>query len=73
MLREYIQFVNCVENDRIQRKVESQLGRKIIVLRQTLSIENFAVHIAPIACDRLVHDMPAKPATGDKAAASAQK
>lgn len=53
-LREYVEFVNSVENDRIQRKVESQLGRKIIVLRMALSIENFSVHFMPVACDRLV-------------------
>lgn len=70
MMREYIEFVNSVENDRIQRKVESQLGRKIIVIRQTLSIENFAVHFAPMACDRMVHDMPNEADTGGKVAAA---
>lgn len=60
-LREYVSFVNSVENDRIQRKVEAQLGRKIIVLRMALSIENFSLHFTPMACDRMVTDVNPQP------------
>ena len=57
MLREYVEFVNSVENDRIQRKVEDQLGRKIILLRMQLSLDNFSSSFSPVACDRLVADI----------------
>ncbi len=67
-LREYVAFVNSVENDRIQRKVEAQLGRKIIVLRMALSVENFSLHFTPMACDRMVSDVNVQAAPAASAA-----
>lgn len=56
MITEYMEFATSFENDRIARKVESQLGKKIIIVRSAMSIENFSAHVAPIACDTLVTD-----------------
>lgn len=56
MITEYMEFATSFENDRIARKVESQLGKKIVIVRSALSIENFSAHVAPIACDTLVTD-----------------
>lgn len=53
-LEEYVRFVNSFEHDRIQRKVEDQLGRKIILIRMALSIDNYSAHFTPLACDRLL-------------------
>jgi hypothetical protein len=52
-LEEYISFANSIENGRIRRKAEAQLGRRAVQLRQVLSVDQFAVNYAPIACDHL--------------------
>lgn len=54
VLKEYVQFVNSIENDSIRAKVEEQLGRKIILMRMAVSVENFAAEFTPVACDHLV-------------------
>lgn len=53
-MKEYMEFVESVENDRVARKIEAQLGRKVLILRMALSIENFSVHFAPVAGDRML-------------------
>jgi hypothetical protein len=53
-LKEYIAFANSIENNRIRRKVESQLGRKAILLRQVLSAEGFSAKLMPVATDHIV-------------------
>lgn len=53
-MKEYVDFVNSLENDAIRRKVEQELGRKIILLRMAISVENFSSELAPTACDHLV-------------------
>ena len=53
-LREYAEFVNVCESDRVARKIESELGRQVTFLRSQLSIEEFSVHVAPMAVDRIV-------------------
>lgn len=53
-LDEYVEFVNSIENVRIRRKTEAQLGRKAIQVRQVLSVEGFADKFYPVATDHLV-------------------
>lgn len=53
-IHDYADFVNAIENNRVRRKVESQLGRKAIQLRQVLSVDQFSVDFYPVACDHLV-------------------
>lgn len=48
-LEEYIDFVNGLENKDVRKKVEHELGRKIVVLKMILSAENFSVKFRPIA------------------------
>ncbi len=52
--REYIEFVNVCENDRVARKIEAELGRNVNFLRSQLSIEEFSVHVAPMSVDRII-------------------
>jgi hypothetical protein len=56
-LKEYIAFANSIENNRIRRKVESQLGRKAILLRQVLSAEGFSAKLMPVATDHISNVM----------------
>lgn len=53
-IHEYANFINAIENNRVRRKAESQLGRKAIQLRQVLSVDQFSVDFYPVACDQLV-------------------
>lgn len=53
-LDEYIEFVNAIENVRIRRKTETQLGRKAIQLRQVLSVEGFGEKFYPVATDHII-------------------
>lgn len=48
-LSEYVDFVNGLENQDIRKKVENELGRKIIVLKMVLSAENFSARFGSIA------------------------
>lgn len=52
-LMEYVSFVSAIDDVRLRRKTESQLGRKVIQLRQTLSVENFSATHFPIATDHM--------------------
>lgn len=58
---DYVKLVNSVEDARIRRKLEKDLGGKMVHVKMALAIENFSVHIAPLAGDRLVPSTP-KPA-----------
>lgn len=48
-LTEYIDFVNGLENRDVKKKVEHELGRKAIMLKMVLSVENFSAKFGPIA------------------------
>jgi hypothetical protein len=52
-LNEYVVFANSIKNVRVRRKAEAQLGRRVVQLRQVLSVEQFSAMYAPIACDHL--------------------
>jgi LPS O-antigen subunit length determinant protein (WzzB/FepE family) len=58
-LDEYIEFVNSIENNRVRRKVEAQLGRKAVQLRQVLSIDGFSIKAMPVATDHIVTSLKA--------------
>lgn len=60
-LHEYFDFVNCIENQRLRRKTEAQLGRKAVQLRQMLSVDGFSYKFGPVAGDHLVSTMKKKP------------
>lgn len=53
-LEEYVTFVNSIENVRVRRKTEAQLGRKAILLRQALSVEGFGAKHYPVATDHMI-------------------
>lgn len=54
-LREYVNFINSIEDVRIRRKTEAQLGQKVLQLRQALSIDRFSEKFGlVVATDRLV-------------------
>lgn len=54
VLKEYVEIVNKIEDREIRRKIEMELGRKMVLMRQVLSIANFSKDVAPIAGDRIV-------------------
>lgn len=58
LLRDYIAFMNKVEDERIRNKIEMELGRKMVHIKMTLSIENFSVEIAPLAGDHIIPVTP---------------
>lgn len=56
MLRDYVAFVNCLQVKDVRKKVESELGRKMVVLRMVLSVDDFSSQVAPIAGDHIFVD-----------------
>lgn len=56
VLEDYVSFVNSLDDEEVRRKVEEELGRKMVVLKMVLSVPNFAGTIAPVASDRIVTD-----------------
>lgn len=48
-LSEYIEFMNLLESDDVRKKVEHELGRKVIMLKMVMSAENFSSKFGPIA------------------------
>lgn len=67
LIRDYIKLMNTVEDERIRAKLETELGRKMMHLKMAISVENFSVEIAPLACDRIIpvtpqpQQLPAEP------------
>lgn len=52
---EYVNFINAIEDVRVRRKTETQLSRKVLQLRQALSIPDFSDRFGLVmATDRLV-------------------
>lgn len=55
-IEEYVDFVNGLENKAVRKKVEHELGRKIVVLKMVLSAENFSVRFSLVAGGDIVTD-----------------
>lgn len=55
-INEYIEFVTGLENKEVKKKVEYELGRKIVFLKMVLSAENFSVKFRPIAGGDFITD-----------------
>lgn len=53
-MQEYIEFVNAIEDKRIKRKVEDELGRKVAFLKMVISVPGFSAKVAPVAGDKIV-------------------
>lgn len=58
LLRDYIAFMNKVEDEEIRNKIELELGRKMVHIKLCLSVENFGLEIAPVAGDRILPMTP---------------
>lgn len=55
-IREYVDFVNGLENKEVKKKVKDELGGKIVVLKMVLSAENFSVKFSPVAGGDFITD-----------------
>lgn len=53
-IQEYVELVNVIEDKRIRRKVEEELGRKISFLKMVVSVPGFSAKVAPVAGDKIV-------------------
>ena len=54
MIREYVQFVNAVEDKRIREKLERDLGNKIVQLKMIYSVENFSIEVMPLVANNVL-------------------
>ncbi|CAN8064721.1 unnamed protein product [Agarophyton chilense] len=56
MINDYVRLVNSLKPDDkpIKRKIEQELGRKIILVKMLLSADNFSAIMVPVAGDHLV-------------------
>eukprot|EP00179_Madagascaria_erythrocladioides_P019901 CAMPEP_0198352560 /NCGR_PEP_ID=MMETSP1450-20131203/107679_1 /TAXON_ID=753684 ORGANISM="Madagascaria erythrocladiodes, Strain CCMP3234" /NCGR_SAMPLE_ID=MMETSP1450 /ASSEMBLY_ACC=CAM_ASM_001115 /LENGTH=162 /DNA_ID=CAMNT_0044058597 /DNA_START=44 /DNA_END=532 /DNA_ORIENTATION=- len=55
-LSEYSGFLQTLGQGPIAAKVQTELGQKLVHLRQTTHIPDFAAKFSPIACDHMVVD-----------------
>lgn len=58
LFRDYIAFMDTIEDERIKNKVEVEWGRKMMHLKMFISMENFSVKIAPLAGDSILPVTP---------------
>lgn len=54
LLKDYVKLVNEVADKEIRQKLEMELGRKMVVMRQVLSVHSFSTKLAPVAGYRIV-------------------
>lgn len=53
-LEDYPKFVESIEPDRVRRKVESELGAKMVQLRQSIQVPEFSSKFSAVATDHIV-------------------
>ncbi|PXF46604.1 hypothetical protein BWQ96_03593 [Gracilariopsis chorda] len=54
ILDDYGRLVAAIEDKHISRKLQDELGRKMVLVKMLLSVDNFSAVVYPVAGDRLV-------------------